>query len=105
VSPASDPPVRYKVVYSERVRNELKQLIARAAARGLSQEVLHAIKEIDRLLHIYPQFGEPRRDLETEGESVWSGTVPPLVVEYVLDEERRLVFVVDPLDTLPRTGL
>jgi hypothetical protein len=105
VSPASDPPVRYQVVYSERVRTELKQLIARAAARGLSQAVLQAIKEIDRRLQVYPQFGEPRRDLETKGESVWSGTVPPLVVEYVLDEERRLVFVVDPFTTLPHMGL
>ncbi len=105
MSEARDSPVPYKVVYSERVRAEVKSLVREAAAVGLGQAVLDAVKEIDARLRIYPQFGEPLRDLKTEGETLWSGTVPPLVLQYVVDDEKRLVFVVLPFKVLPHLGL
>lgn len=40
-------PVLYRVSYSERVRNELKNLLAQAKARGMAKTVLAAIKEMD----------------------------------------------------------
>ncbi len=98
-------PDPYRVVYSEHVRNELRDLAARAKSRGLGRQVLAALKEIDRRLHIYPQFGEPLLDLKLEPAQVWIGVIPPLVVQYVLDDERRLVMVVVPIRPLPNSGL
>jgi hypothetical protein len=104
----SEPPSSarpYRVSYSEHVRQELLELIARARSRGLGRQVLEAVKEIDRRLHVYPQFGEPLRDLKLEPAQLWFATVPPLVVRYFLDEERRLVSVLAPLQPLPGSGL
>jgi hypothetical protein len=52
-------PVPYRVSYSERVREELRALIARAKQRGLGPQVLAAAKAINERLHTYPQFGDP----------------------------------------------
>lgn len=94
---------RYRVVYSERVRAELRLLIDRARLTGRGRLVLEALKEIDARLHLYPQFGQPLRDLKLEPAQHWIGVVPPLVVQYFLDEERRLVIVPIPLLTLARS--
>jgi hypothetical protein len=87
------------------VRDELERLIARARPLGLARQLLEALKAIDHRLRIYPQFGQPLRDLKAEPARVWIGCVPPLVVQYVLDEERRLVMVVVPFMPLPSSGL
>jgi hypothetical protein len=63
------------------------------------------VKEIDTRLRSYPQFGQPLQDLLLEPGQAWIGTVPPLVVKYVLDEEKRQVTVVVPLSPLPESGL
>jgi hypothetical protein len=60
----------------------------------LGPQVLAALKKLDGLLHLYPQFGQPLRDLHLEPAQLWIGVVSPLVVRYILDEERRLVMVV-----------
>ncbi len=104
MSEPSASPVPYRVVYSEHVRNELKDLLTRAKESSRERPALDAAKEIDRRLHIYPQFGEPRRDLESLGVTIWSGTVPSLVVEYVIDERERVVFVAIPFKALPHSG-
>jgi len=105
VSTPSGSLVPYRVVYSERVRTDLRELLTRAVACGLGQQALTALREIDTRLRVDPQFGEPLRDLKTEGETLWIGTIPPMVVQYVIDEERRSVFVVVPLKPLPESGL
>lgn len=105
MSPLSEPPIPYRVIYSEVVRRELKALIRRAIASGLKQQTIQAVKDVDARLQVYPQFGEPLQDLATEGETIWLGTIPPLVVEYIIDEERRLVFIVRPFLLLPRSGI
>jgi hypothetical protein len=98
-------PSPYRVVYSERVRNELRTLAAKAASRGLNAQFLGALKELDRRLRVYPQFGEPLRDLKLEPAQLWIACVPPLVVQYVVDEERRLVMIGAPILPLPSSGL
>lgn len=103
MSDAADTPSPYRVVYSERVRGHLVILVGAAKAHGKRQEVLEAIKEIDRRLHLYPQFGEPLRDLFLRPTRLWIGTVPPLVVQYALNEETRLVMVTSPLIFLPHS--
>jgi hypothetical protein len=93
------------VVYSERVRKALRDLLVRARERGLGPQVLGALKEIDCLLHVYPQFGEPLADLTQEPGQVWIGTVAPLVVRYAIYDELRLVIVAVPVMPLPGSGL
>ena len=94
----------YRVSYSGRVRESLKSLLARARAVGRGSQVLQAILKLDRLLQIYPQFGDPLRDLSLEGAQLWIGVIPPLVSRYVIDEIHRQVLVVAPPQSLPRSG-
>ena len=105
MSDPAEPPIPYRVVYSQRVRIAFRELHGRAEARGLGRQVLEAAKEIDARLRIYPQFGQPLRDLATVGETVWVGIVEPLVVQYVIDDDKHVVFVVAPLRVLPHLGL
>jgi hypothetical protein len=105
MSESSGSPEPYRVSYSEQVRIELRDLISRARGRGLAPQVLAAAREIDKRLHIYPQFGQPLRDLKLEPAQLWVGVVPPLVVQYVLDEERRVVMVTVPIVPTAHSGL
>ena len=105
MSETSNGSIRYQVVYSELVRIELKKLIARAQERGLGPQVLDAVKEMDRLLHTRPRFGDPLIDLALQPGQLRMGTVPPLVVKYALYEDKRLVIVTRPIATLPHSGL
>ena len=95
----------YRVVYSERVRIALKNLVTLATNRGLKQTVLLAIKELDHRLRVYPQFGEPLMDLKLKPARLLVGVVGPLVARYFLDEEKRLVMVVAPITPMPHCGL
>ena len=95
-----DPLIPYEVSYSGRVREAIVPLVTHARASGRDREVLAALREIDRRLRIYPQFGQPLRDLSVPPAQLWIGVVPPLVVRYVLDESRRLVMVVRPFQLL-----
>lgn len=101
----SPPPARFEVSYSSRVRLELSRLAARAKARGIGKQLLAALKEIERRLRIYPEFGEPLYDLNLIPGQIWIGTVPPLVVRYLIDFEKRLVIVATPFMPLPNSGL
>jgi hypothetical protein len=105
MSEPSTAPVLYQVSYSERVRTAIRHLVARARSVGRAQQVLAALKEIDRRLQLYPQFGQPLLDLTLKPAQLWIGVVPPLVIRYVLDEKRRLVMVGLPPTTLPGSGL
>ncbi|HEY7155040.1 MAG TPA: hypothetical protein VH575_13845, partial [Gemmataceae bacterium] len=74
MSETSNAPIPYQVSYSEFVRIELKKLIARAEERGLGVEVCAAVKEINRRLHVYPEFGDPLIDLSLESGQIRIGT-------------------------------
>ena len=97
--------VPYHVSYSGRVHESLRELIIRADALGLGRKVFDAAREIERILRIYPQFGQPLRDLAVGSAQLWIGVVPPLVVHYILDEEHRQVMVVRPMQPLSRRSL
>jgi hypothetical protein len=83
----------YEVVYSEGVREAVRGFAAAAKAVGTIQELVAAVRELDRRLHIYPQFGDPIIDLAQEPGQVCLGTVPPVVARYAIFEQRRLVIV------------
>jgi hypothetical protein len=105
VSETSNGPLSYRVVYSELVHDELEKLIAKAQERGLGSQVIAAAKKIDRLLHIYPQFGQPLLDLSSVPGQIWIGVIAPLVVRYAVYDEERLVIVTTPLAPLQHSGL
>ena len=104
MSESPESPIPYRVSYSEVVKQKLSSLAEEALARGVGQEYLACVKEIDKRLRIYPQFGEPLSDLLLKPSQLWIGTVWPLVLRYTLDEERRLVMVVACFILLPRHG-
>jgi hypothetical protein len=79
------------VEYSERVRQRLLALAEVARQRGDGEEFIAALKEFNRRLRIYPQFGEQLVDLTKESGQVWIGIVRPLAMRYGVLDERRLV--------------
>lgn len=105
MSETADAPVPYRVVYSGLVRDELTKLLARATERGLGFSVRAALQEIDRRLHVYPEFGDPLIDLSLAPGELRIGTVPPLVVRYALYRDKRLVIVTTPIAPLHHSGL
>jgi hypothetical protein len=58
VSSAATPSTPYRVEYSEGVRQRLLALADITPQRGDGEEFLAALKEFDRILRLYPQFGE-----------------------------------------------
>lgn len=90
---AATSPTPYRVEYSKAVRQRLLGLADIARQRGDGEEFIAALKEFDRLLRIYPQFGEPLVDLKKEPGQVWIGIVRPLAMRYGVFDERRLVIV------------
>ncbi len=102
MSTAASPPAPYRVDYSARVRQRLLALADIARQRGDGGEFLAALKEFDRRLRIYPQFGEQLVDLRKEPGQVWIGTVRPLAMRYGVLEERRLV-IVAAIPVVPRS--
>lgn len=105
MSEPSSGPSHYRVSYSEQVRQELRSLAAQARAHGLGPQFLAALKDIDQRLRIYPQFGEPLCNLKLEPAQIWIAVVPPLVLRYTLDEERRLVMVATLPLLLPKSDI
>jgi hypothetical protein len=97
-------PAPYRVVYSGLVRQELLALMGRATVAGHGPPALAALKELDHRLHIYPQFGEPLRDLHLAGQVAYAATLPPLFIEYIIDDPHRAVFVIVPLRAMPHCG-
>jgi hypothetical protein len=102
VSGTTDSPVPYQVSYSAAVRERLQDLATVARARGDGEQFLAALREFDRRLRVYPQFGDPLIDLTAEAGQVRLGAVPPLAMRYGVVEERRLVMVAAPPVLLPR---
>ncbi len=65
-----------------------------APARGDGPAFTVALKEFDRLLRLYPQFGDPLIDLTGESGVIYNGIIRPLSMRYGVYEERRLILVV-----------
>jgi len=92
------------VEYSERARQRLLALADMARQRGDGEDFIAALKEFDRRLHIYPQFGEPLVDLKKEPGQACIGIVRPLAMRYGIFEDRRLVIVAAIPVLLPKSN-
>jgi hypothetical protein len=96
----------YRVVYSGLCRDSTRQLLARAAAKGLFMEVAQVVRDINTRLEWIPlDFGDPLRDFVHLGIQERIGVIPPLVVIYGVDETRRIIYVSLPFKLLPNSGL
>jgi hypothetical protein len=96
----------YRIVYSGLCRDETRQLLARAQAKGRFAEVARAIRDINTRLEWIPlDFGEPLQDFFHLGIKEHIGVLAPLVVKYGVDEVRNIVYVSLPFDLLPQSGL
>lgn len=96
----------YRVVYSGLCRDETRQLLARAGAKGRFAEVAQSVRDINTRLEWIPlDFGEPLQDYVHLGIKEHIGVLAPLVVKYGVDEDRHIVYVSLPFDLLPNTGL
>jgi hypothetical protein len=104
VSSAASAPEPYRVVYSERVRQRLLALANVARDRSDGEAFVAALKEFDRRLRVYPQFGEPLADLTHESGQVWIGIIRPLVMRYGVFDERRIVMVATIPVLLPKSA-
>jgi hypothetical protein len=81
------------VAYSGRVRERIITLADVARERGDGPAYLAALREFDRRLRVYPQFGDPLLDLRHESGLLRIGIVLPLSRRYGVLEEQRLVVV------------
>jgi hypothetical protein len=104
VSEPAANPIPYRVLPSTRVVHELQSLMRRAIAAGRGSQSLAALKEMQHRLSMYPQFGENLKGLRQTRETLWIGTIPPLVVQYVIDDVIRAVFIGIPIKALPNAG-
>ena len=104
MSTSAPGPELYRVVYSERARQRLLGLADMARERGDGEAFLVALKEFDRRLALYPQFGEPLVDLTQEPGQVWIGIVRPLAMRYGVLDDRRLVMVATLPVLLPKSN-
>ena len=64
-----------------------------ARDRGDGEEYLAALREFDRRLRLYPQFGDPLSDLTNDPGQIRVGIILPLAMRYAVLEERREVSV------------
>ena len=96
----------FRVVYSGLHREQTRQLLARAAAKGRSAEIANCVQNIHNRLQWHPlDFGEPLSDLMALGIQARIATIAPLVVRFGVDEVRRIVYVLVPFGLLPKSGL
>ena len=61
----------YDVSYSGRVHEAMRAIVVRAQRAGLGFQVFEALRQLDRLLKVYPQFGQPLRDF-VRSTSSWT---------------------------------
>jgi hypothetical protein len=88
-------------VYSEAVKQRLREMSSEADARGDGPAFTAALKEFDRRLKLFPQFGDQQIDLTEGGGQIRVGIIRPLSMRYGINEEKRIVFCTAPPVLLP----
>jgi hypothetical protein len=86
--------VRYNVTMSGATKALLAQLNMQARQAGIGQQFLAALREIGERLRKDPlNFGEPLYRLPALRLLVCQGARSPLLVDFVVHEDRPLVFI------------
>jgi hypothetical protein len=85
---------RFRVIYSESVRQAFRTLHSRAVQHGLGEAVLAAAKAMNEQLGTDPRtFGDPNYSLQAMRLDVYVRVLPPLVVHYAVHKTKDLVIV------------
>ena len=93
-SPGDGQPVLYKVIPTGVASKLLKQRHLEAIQAGRGAPFLAAFRQIVERLRKDPLvFGEPLYRLKALQLEIRQGIVLPLVVDYAVDEQRRLVYI------------
>jgi hypothetical protein len=79
------------MVYSDAVKQRLRELSDVAIARGNGPAFLRALTAFVDRLRVYPQFGDPIMDMALEEGQIRLGILRPLSMRYGVYEETRLV--------------
>lgn len=90
------------MVFSDWVRDRLRDLAEQAIHRGDGEAFTAALNEFYRRLRVYPPFGDPLFDLTNEQGQVRNGIIRPIAMRYGVYEDRRLVLVVAQPILLPQ---
>jgi hypothetical protein len=87
-------PHPYKVTHSALTGQEIKRLHQRAAQEGRGKQFVSALRAIyERLKNDPVNFGEPIFRLPALKLIVYQAGVSPVMVDYAVHEERRLVIL------------
>lgn len=79
-----EPPIPYRLSYSDAVNQRLRELSETAIARGDGAAFTAALKEFQRRLALYPQFGDPLYDLKAEPGKIYNGIIRPIAMRYAV---------------------
>src|SRR5262245_18554538 len=93
---ANDSPngAAFRVVYSQRVQNQIKALAQRARQAGIGREFVAALRAIDTALRRSPAtFGDPSHRLTAAKLTVSSRVRRPLLVTFSVHRDKAIVFV------------
>jgi hypothetical protein len=90
------PAPPYRVVLSQTIRDDLRQLLLQAVWQGVGPQALQSARVIaDRLRDEPTLFGEPLYRLAGQPFQVRLGAVRPLTVSYAVHAEQPLVLVIE----------
>jgi hypothetical protein len=94
MQPPGSPGPAYRVHASAKIMQLFLRLQRQAIREGRGDEVITAVRRIYEQLRDDPTtFGEPTYRLPALGLAVRTGSIRPLVVDFGVDEVRRLVFI------------
>ncbi len=86
----------YRIVQSKQALDRLQELYQMARAEGSSSQCAAAVRQILARLQMNPlRFSEPRFSLPHAGLEIRACAEVPLMAEYGVHRERRIVFIRD----------
>jgi hypothetical protein len=88
------PPSRYRVVSSDKAREELRTVLAQAEAEGRRESVVAVVRKVfEGLTWIPEEVGESTEDLPSIGTVKRHVLQAPITIEFAINEEHRVVFI------------
>lgn len=86
----------YKLTSIPRADRQVGELLIRAAALGISDQLLSALKTAYRELRSAPdQFGDPAHRTKKQGGMAYNAVVEPISVHYVVYRIEKVVALLD----------
>ena len=99
--PPTDPPARYRVVYSALVERQLEGLAGEAIAARRRRGLRLPPCGVQATARALREFGDPLIDLTARPGIIYNGIIPPISMRYGIFDDRRLVLLAAPPVLLP----